>query len=341
MQKISKHSWCGALILVIALWWTAPLLVQADQITPNPNPAGSTIDIINDPFAVNNDNPYSNGGTINIDASSTLTNSVGALLSNIDPTTHNDGGTLNNAGTLINNGYLNNSNGRGDGLLTNTGTLTNAGTLELNGLGGPGQLLNQTGGTLTNTGSLVIVDNGTLTNAGLLTNSGSISGTGSYEQTAGQTVNNGTLSLESFIDINGGLLSGTGTLTGPVTIGSGATVSPGNSPGTLTMNGTFASSGHTLFEIGGLGAGQFDVLNINGNAIFTGGTSRFNFMNFTPVVGNSWDFLYADSITGWDTLSFLFSGLGTSQTAEFSYANGVETLRIASASVPEPSALLL
>jgi len=66
-----------------------------------------------------------------------------------------------------------------------------------------------------------------------------------------------------------------------------------------------------------------------------GGTLGFNFINFTPVVGNSWDFLYADAIDGWNSLSFFFSGLGAGQTAQFSYANGVETLRIAS--VPEPS----
>jgi hypothetical protein len=41
-----------------------PLMVQAGQITPNPNPAGSTIDIINDPFAVNNANQFVNAGSI-------------------------------------------------------------------------------------------------------------------------------------------------------------------------------------------------------------------------------------------------------------------------------------
>ena len=30
MQNMSKHSWCGALVLVLALWWAAPNQVQAD-----------------------------------------------------------------------------------------------------------------------------------------------------------------------------------------------------------------------------------------------------------------------------------------------------------------------
>src|SRR6267143_1126961 len=105
MNKKSMIALAASIILT-----GAPLLVQAAQITPNPNPAGSTLDIINDPFAVNNATPYSNGGTINIDASSTLTNTLGATLKNTI------GATLNNYGAL----------GSGSGSrLTNVGTLNN------------------------------------------------------------------------------------------------------------------------------------------------------------------------------------------------------------------------
>jgi hypothetical protein len=34
MQNMSKHSWCGALALVIALWWAAPLPVHATPFAP-------------------------------------------------------------------------------------------------------------------------------------------------------------------------------------------------------------------------------------------------------------------------------------------------------------------
>jgi hypothetical protein len=67
---------------------SSPLLVQASQITPNPNPSGSTIDIINDLFAVNTANPFENAGTLNIDSFSTLNNS-GTL-------TNDGGGNLTN-----------------------------------------------------------------------------------------------------------------------------------------------------------------------------------------------------------------------------------------------------
>ena len=81
MNKTFVISFMAIIVLI-----GAPF-VDAAQIAPNPNPDGSTIDILNDPFAVNNDSPFINGGTINIDSSSTLTNSVGARLSNFDPNT--------------------------------------------------------------------------------------------------------------------------------------------------------------------------------------------------------------------------------------------------------------
>jgi hypothetical protein len=34
MQKMSKHSWCGALVFVIALWWAAPIPVHALPFNP-------------------------------------------------------------------------------------------------------------------------------------------------------------------------------------------------------------------------------------------------------------------------------------------------------------------
>jgi len=164
----------------------------------------------------------------------------------------------------------------------------------------------------------------------------------SYIQTAGQTINNGTMSLPGSVDIQGGSLSGTGIINAPVvTLSSGAILSPGAATtlGTLTINGNFQSSGNMLFHIGGVGAGQFDVLAIHGMAFLNGGTIGVNFMNFTPVAGSSWDFLSATAISGLDTLSFAVSGLSSNLTYAFNYSNGVETLRVYS--VPEPSSFLL
>jgi hypothetical protein len=74
-------------------------------------------------------------------------------------------------------------------------------------------------------------------------------------------------------------------------------------------------------------------------AFLNGGTIGFNFVNFTPVAGNSWDFLYASVITGWETLRFNLDGLSPDLTYAFHYSNGVQTLQIQA--VPEPSTSLL
>jgi PEP-CTERM motif-containing protein len=222
-------------------------------------------------------------------------------------------GQLTNAGTLINDTSLGGALGN-SGTLLNNGVLINASSSQLDNAG-----------TLSNTG--MFTNNGMLTNSGTLTNLGTINGTGSYTQTAGLTINNSSLTQTSVI-INNGTLSGVGTITANVTSGSGGTVSPGNPFGTLTINGAYASSGTTLFEISGKRAGQFDVLRINGNATFTGGTLTFDFQNFTPKQGNSWNFLYANAISGWETLKFSFIGLTEGLTATFKFHNGIETLKI-------------
>src|SRR5882762_3666275 len=118
MNKKSMIALAASIILI-----GAPLLVQATQITPNPNPVGSTLDIINDPFAVNTANPFVNAGTLTIDSLSTLTN-FGTLINQV-------GGTLTNFGTLqghrfTNSGTLINYNDLG-GSFTNSGTLINFG----------------------------------------------------------------------------------------------------------------------------------------------------------------------------------------------------------------------
>jgi hypothetical protein len=448
---------CKRFIFCLLVIGVFPCFAEASQIAPNPNPAGSTIDIINDPTAFNNANPFNNGGIINIDSSSTLTNTVGAELDNYASPLFN-GSTLNNAGTFNNYGRLCNCEG---GTLTNAlggtinnygslfnsiqSTLTNAGTLNnyagglvdfgsailthttntgtinnftgarldfgewgpLNAVGGTinnygtmtnalnnaGTLnnfgswfntnnfggTNSIGAALNNQGSMSLIgpwsNNGTFINAGSaewtpggLGNSGTLINTGSmtgssytlsntggtlvntgtidrviFSQTGGLTINNGTMTISPFassFNIQGGTLMGTGTINALVVIASGATLAPGTptTVGTFTINGNLQSSGNYLFRIAEV-SGQFDVLKINGNAAFTGGTMAFSFLNFTPHIGDSWDFLYASAISGWDSLSFIFSGLSSNETAQFHFHDGIETLRIVA--MPEPSSSLL
>src|SRR5262249_46576957 len=62
---------------------------------------------------------------------------------------------------------------------------------------------------------------------------------GGYRQSAGSTIVEGTLTASS-VDIQGGTLSGTGTIIADVS--NSAQVMPGLSPGVLTINGNYTQS---------------------------------------------------------------------------------------------------
>lgn len=122
---------------------------------------------------------------------------------------------------------------------------------------------------------------------------------GTFTQTAGNTHVDGSLTATGGLDIQGGSLSGNGTITADV--GNAGLVSPGNSPGTLTIHGNFtqSSAGILDIELGGTIAGtEYDVLDITGTA-YIDGTLRISLWNgFTPRIGDSFDILLADVIIG-------------------------------------------
>ena len=371
---------------------TVPCVAQAQQIAPNPNPLAGLIDVTtsdaaNDTYFENYGRLYiESGGTLTNKTGGTLANlntpasldifgggtlnnwgqvenyarlrnwAGGMLNNNAGGTLHlaggtfdNDGGaTLNNAGALNIDQFI---------ALQNSGTLNNTGALRNDGIiyHASGSLTNT--GTLENWGTVQAFPGVTLTNAGTLTNYGTITDMpeytrATYVQTAGQTMILSPNFILGSVQINGGALSGIGTITSDVIIGSAARVDPGimaqtGYTGALIVNGTFSSSGNLIFDVAGQGTGLFDVLDINGNAVFNSGNIAFNFIDgFSASAGNYWDFLLADTITGWDTLSFTFNGLGDGLGWEFDpLANGGERLLITAnggaAPVPEPSILLL
>lgn len=96
-----------------------------------------------------------------------------------------------------------------------------------------------------------------------------------YSQTPGATTKlsdpASQLLVPGGMTLGGGTLSGVGTVFGDVT-NSGGTVSPGNSPGTLTITGDFTQNGAGVFmeEIDGPGPGQFDKLQVTGTATLGG-----------------------------------------------------------------------
>lgn len=114
---------------------------------------------------------------------------------------------------------------------------------------------------------------------------------------AGTIVLDPTGTLNSSQLVNTGTLKGTGTVAGSVENTSG-TVSPGASPGKLTLNGNYTqgAGGRLEIEIAGTVAEQFDALAVGGNANLNGTVA------LTPVDG------YEETAAVGDSVSFLTYG---------------------------------
>jgi autotransporter-associated beta strand protein len=89
---------------------------------------------------------------------------------------------------------------------------------------------------------------------------GSSGFTGATTISGGKLLNNGTLSATASVTVqNTGTFAGTGSIAGPLTVQTGGTLAPGNSPGVVTLTGTGAAGAVTLasnslyaVEVGGL-----------------------------------------------------------------------------------------
>ncbi|HEY5706093.1 MAG TPA: autotransporter domain-containing protein [Terrimicrobiaceae bacterium] len=124
----------------------------------------------------------------------------------------------------------------------------------------------------------------------IVNNPGAVAGSVSVAQSA---------QLELFGTIKGnvanaGFFQGTGVVKGNV-VNSG-TVSPGTSPGTLTVNGNYTqNAGGTLrIEVAGRSPGQFDLLAVSGRANLAGNLQLVRVGGFKLRVGDRIAFLTAD-----------------------------------------------
>jgi fibronectin-binding autotransporter adhesin len=162
----------------------------------------------------------------------------------------------------------------------------------------------------------------------------------------------GTGKISGDVTINdGGSLHGTLTLMGEVTIADGATVAPGASPGTLTINNSFVlnPASNLAFELSGTdqteGGSVNDLitgvadLTLDGVLLVTE-TVPGSFLS--AQAGDSWRLINYSGVLDDDELSLgsmpaLSSGLAYFiDTATFGQVN----LEVAMASVPEASAVV-
>lgn len=178
----------------------------------------------------------------------------------------------------------------------------------------------QNTGPFTCTSSVLVFPPGALGGLGTLTAS-ALNIDSSGNAMAGSVT--GTLTLNAPVD-NAGTMNGDFIFNGDVTneltasikgnqtfngnVTNMGTISPGHSPGTVTVNGdlTLQSTADqgVLFgsdleiEIGGPNPGDFDVINVTGHVILAG-TLHVTFINgFTPTAGQTFHFLNAGSVSG-------------------------------------------
>jgi len=151
-------------------------------------------------------------------------------------------------------------------------------------------------------------------------------------------INNRVAAAGGSIDCQAGTCSGSGTVGGDLN-NSGGTVSPGNSPGMLEVEGDFTqeAEGSLLMEIAGLDSGsQYDVLQVEGLAALSGTLQVALLDAFEPSAGNRFEiFEFGDVVGDFDSvvLPALPGGLQWDDSALL--ASGILSM------VPEPGSVLL
>jgi hypothetical protein len=101
------------------------------------------------------------------------------------------------------------------------------------------------------------------------------------------------------LSIQGGSLYGIGPVNGNVSNAAGQ-IEPGNSPGTLRINGTFTqgASGRLCIDLAGVAAGEFDVLQATGTATLNGELHLRAISEYVPPAGTEFTILTCGSRSG-------------------------------------------
>ena len=193
--------------------------------------------------------------------------------------------------------------------------------------------------------------------------------TGPTDVAAGELQVNGSIASSAVSVASGAILSGVGTV-GSATIGSGATISPGTSPGELTINGdlTWSGGGNYDWEILSLADGPgtgWDLITVGDELLFSSlsSTNKFNInlfslsgastagalTNFNYATNYTWTILTAsNNIAGFDAGNFNLNTAGF--TAYNDLHGGLFSLAVdggdlnllykSSSAVPEPGTWL-
>ena len=272
---------------------------SATGLSPN---SAFTVNSILDLNGFNNTiGSISGTGTVLNNGATTATLTVGN-----DNTSTTFGGVLKDGTSVL---QLNKS---GTGTLTLTGantytggTTISAGALQLGNGGTTGSIV----GNVTNNGFLAFNRSDSVTFSGVISGTGNVvkrgTGTltlpGTNTYTGATIVNSGSLIVDGSIAsaqtlVNaGGLLGGHGSIRG-ILVNSGI-VSPGDSPGTLTVTGNYTQNAAGTLSIGvaGIAAGQHGLLAVNGHVTLAGTLQLIPLGGFNLHLGDQITFLTANN----------------------------------------------
>lgn len=200
------------------------------------------------------------------------------------------------------------SNNNGNKSFTSTGgapRFENLGLVEVTGAG----LVVGAGIEFTNTGTIAL-DAGTFHVIEPFANAGNISigaasvftATGNFVQTAGTTtLAGGVLTVPLLVDIQGGTLSGFGTVNGNVLNRSRVTVGNIGVAGVLSINGDYTQTavGVLAVELDDINASNpSDRLNVTGNATLDGTLNVALLPGFVATLNDAYQVLTGGSVTG-------------------------------------------
>ncbi len=228
------------------------------------------------------------------------------------------------AGLSSNHGALTLVEGAG---LYTSGDFANSAALTVSG---PGDVLGVTG-QFTNTGTVAIGPGGVLSSGG------------NYLQNGGSTAVNGMISAPE-VDVNGGVLSGTGEITGLLV--NNGTVNPGGQSGvqgTLNLdNGyTQGAAGKLVLEMSGSDPTLYDNLSVVGDVHLLGMLSLQLDGGFVPVLGEVFQIInFTGALTG-NFTAFNFGSFGPGYTFQEIVDLNDISLEVIQGTVPEPGTWIL
>lgn len=194
---------------------------------------------------------------------------------------------------------------KGSGSINNAGTFNTMSGNHFVFTGDPGDMPQvNNSGTFISNGSIIVDSGVRFTNTGIVQIVSGILNIGDdYTQNSGSTAiaTGAVLKTGGTVNINGGLLSGSGTVDGRVL--NAGQIMPGDATttGILTITGDYTQtpSGVLTIRIGGNDAGSgYDQLFIGGNATLDG-TLNVNLINsFVPMSGSAFRILVFNSFSG-------------------------------------------